>query len=134
MNNVTTNDQLKLLPLFHYIVGAIHILFSSFGLIHFFVGIAMITGSFEMSSEPPPPDWFGLLFAIAGASVIVLGSTLGILTIISGRYIAKRIKRTFSIVISAINCTVMPLGTVLGIITLILLMNEENKRSYDIEK
>lgn len=127
---MNTNDQLRILSLFHYIVGGIHILFSSFGLIHFFIGISILLDSSGWDSGNPPPDWFGFIFAVAGGSFVLLGTILGILTIISGRSIARRTRRTFSIVIAAINCTVIPIGTILGVFTIVLLMKDETQRLY----
>ena len=81
-----------------------------------------------------PPQWFGLLFALVGGAIILFGWTLGILTILSGRFIARRIHRTFSIVMGAINCALFPFGTVLGVFDIILLTKDELKRQYEAEQ
>lgn len=124
-------EQLKLLSIFHYVVGGLHALFGSFGLIHFFVGLSFIfaPGSWGAGANSPP-EWFGLLFAVLGGSFVLFGWTLGALTIYSGRCIATRKKKKFSVVMGAINCAMVPLGTVLGVFTLILLTKDETRSLY----
>lgn len=125
-------EQLRILSIFHYVVGGLHALFGSIGLFHFFMGLAfMLTPKSSWSgSGGPPPEWFGLLFAILGAGFVIFGWTLGILTALSGRYIAARKHRTFSIVMGAINCAMLPFGTVLGVFDILLLTKEEARKLY----
>lgn len=125
-------EQLRLLSIFHYVVGGLHMLFGSFGLIHFSIGLAFMMGSkdFFGSGSAAPPPWFGLLFATIGGGFVLFGWTIGILTILSGRYIAARKKRTFSIVMAAINCALLPFGTVLGVFDLIVLTKDETMQLY----
>ncbi|MBN8711180.1 MAG: hypothetical protein BGO12_16930 [Verrucomicrobia bacterium 61-8] len=130
---MTPKEQLNLLAIFHYVVGGLHALFGSFGLIHFTIGLCMLFGGFgSMSQTHPgsePPAFIGLFFAIFGAVFVLFGWTLGALTILSGRKIAQRRARKFSVVMGAINCAMFPFGTTLGVFTLILL----NRREADLE-
>ena len=74
------------------------------------------------------------MVAIAAAigALWVLGALVfGILTIVSGRYIAQKRHKNFSIVIGAISCLFMPLGTALGVFTIITLGNKEVLDLYD---
>lgn len=125
-------EQLRLLSIFHYVVGGLHMLFGSLGLFHFFIGLAFMMGSkdFLDASSSSPPAWFGLIFAVIGGGFVLFGWTLGILTILSGRYIAARKKRTFSIVMGAINCAMVPFGTALGVFDLIVLTKDETIQLY----
>jgi len=131
---MTLKEQLNLLSIFHYVVGGLHALFGSFGLIHFTIGLCVLFGGFgSMAQTPPgnePPAFIGLFFAIFGAVFVLLGWTLGTLTILSGRRIAQRRARKFSIVIGAINCAMFPFGTTLGVFTLILLTRDPVVREY----
>lgn len=127
-------EQLKLLSIFHYVVGALHAVFGSLGLIHFFIGLSIIFAPTDWSSVNRPPDWFGLLFTVLGGSFVVFGWALGALTIYSGRCIATRKKKKFSIVMGAINCVMVPLGMVLGIFTLIILTKDEIRFAYGEER
>ncbi len=125
------SEQLRILSIFHYVVGGLHALIGSFGLIHFSLGLMfMMDPKFLPSSSGGPPFWIGLLFAAVGGSFVLFGWVLGFLTILSGRYIAARKKRAFSIVMGAINCAMVPVGTVLGVFDIILLSKEETKRLY----
>lgn len=126
-------ENLRLLSIFHYVVGGLHALFSSFGLIHFCMGLFLILNPkvFAASNgEPPPPEWIGLIFVVVGGGIVLAGWTLGFLTILSGRYIAQRRRRTFSVVMGCLNCALMPLGTVLGVFTIILLTRDDVRTSY----
>lgn len=126
------NEQLRLLSIFHYVVGGLHALFASFGLIHFFIGLSIIlypAGWAEGNGGGPPP-LFGFLFAGIGAVFVLAGWILGGLTILSGRFISRRVHRTFSIVMGAVNCALFPFGTVLGVFDIILLTKDETKQLY----
>jgi len=123
MNN---QEQLRLISIFHYIVGAMEACFGCMGLMHLFIGISMLISPASWASDgPPPPPFAGWFFAIAGGALILAGLTAGILTALSGRFIAKRRHRNFSIVIAAIICLFMPFGTVLGVFTLVALTKSE---------
>lgn len=130
---MSPREQLNLLTIFHYVVGGLHALFGSFGLIHFTIGLCMLFGGFgsiaPTSPGHEPPMFIGLFFTIFGAGFVLFGWTLGALTILSGRRIAQRRTRKFSVVIGAINCAMFPFGTTLGVFTLILL----NRREADLE-
>lgn len=123
------SEQLRLLSIFHYVVGGLHALFGSFGLIHLTIGIGFLMAP-KGGSPNAPPEWFGLVFAVIGGLFVLCGWTLGALTVYSGRCIAKRRKRTFSVVMAAINCAMVPMGTVLGVFTIIVLTKDETRVVY----
>ena len=39
---MSRNEQLRILSIFHYVVGGMHAFFGSFGLLHFFIGISFL--------------------------------------------------------------------------------------------
>lgn len=131
---MTPKEQLNLLAIFHYVVGGLHALFGSFGLIHLTMGLCMLFGGFgsmvQTNPANEPPAFIGLFFAIFGAVFVLFGWSLGLLTIISGRKIAQRKARKFSIVMGAINCAMFPFGTTLGVFTLILLSSAKGIQEY----
>ena len=90
--------------------------------------------SFDSPSAEGPPAWFGAVFALVGGAVILFGWTLGILTILSGRFMSKRIRRTYSIVMGGINCALFPFGTVLGVFDILVLTKDETKALYQDER
>lgn len=86
----------------------------------------------EGQKGPPLPAAIGYVFVAIGAFFALLGWSAAIATVVSGRYIAKRRKRLFSVVMAAILCMFMPFGTVLGVFTIIVLTKESVQRLYGI--
>jgi hypothetical protein len=125
--------------IFHYIYGPVLMLFSSVFIFHIVLGVAMLknpafffpagSGPGSMGPSPPPP-FIAWMMIIMGSFAVLAGWTLGILTIFSGRAIANRKARTFSIVIAAINCISVPIGTALGVFTMVVLLRDSVKTHY----
>ncbi len=130
-------DHLRTLAILHYVWGGLILLFSCFTIIYIVLGVMVLSGAikFPPTTGPaggpqPSPELFGWMFAGFGGCGLVLGSTLGILTIVSGRRMGQRRSRTFSIVIASINCLSVPLGTTLGVFTLVVLLRDSVKAMY----
>ena len=160
MQWVRDDEHLRLLSIFHYIVGGLAILFSSFFIFHVVFGIMMLhnTGPFgqmfppgalatpvptaspggaaDASDDPTPtphpahqrakygnepPASFGYFVIGIGSFAVLAGWTMGALLIYSGRCLARRKRRVFSMVVAGISCLQVPFGTVLGVFTLIVL-------------
>ena len=133
---MSTDDEqhLKLLAIFHYLVGALAVLFACFPLIHVGLG-AMMLFSPEMmgGNDPrnqPPPEFVGWLFVTIGAIFFLVGQSIAVSIILCGRYLAKRKNYLFIFVIAAVQCMFMPFGTVLGIFTIIVLSKESVKKLF----
>ncbi len=127
-------EHLRLLSIFHYVVGGIGALFACFPLIHVGIGVMMVANPETIgpgTQGQEPTAWIGYLFIGFGMVAVIIGWALAICTILSGRYMAKRQKRTFSFVVGAISCTFVPIGTVLGVFTLIVLSRESVQRLYE---
>jgi hypothetical protein len=129
---VIDNEHLKLLAIFHYIVGALHALWASIFIIHFFMGVALLLNpeGFFGKAEKNPPAFFGAIIMIFTGSIVLAGWTIGGLTIYSGLCIKRRARRTFSIVMAGINCALFPFGTVLGVMTIIVLLRDSVRSIY----
>ncbi len=127
----TIDEKLRLLSIFHYVAGGITCVFGLFPLIHVTVGVLILSGVFRDSSGGGPPLAFGLLFAFMGLLFLILFQALGICTIISGRKIAARKSRMFSVVVAAILCAFPPICTVLGVFTIIVLVSQEAISEYE---
>ena len=128
-------EHLKLLAIFHYIVGAIGALFACFPLLYVGMGVLFVASPHFMTEGqkgPPPPAAIGYIFIAIGAFFALLGWSAAIATAISGRCITRRRKRLFSVVMAAILCMFMPFGTVLGVFTIIVLTKESVQRLYGI--
>lgn len=126
----TDREQLRLLTAFHYVVAGITALFSLFPLIHLFLGVALLFGWLDDSSNPGPQVVPGLIFIAIALVVMTIGMILAGLIAWSGRLLARRQRHTFCTVVAALACTMMPFGTVLGVFTLIVLMRPSVKAAF----
>jgi hypothetical protein len=126
-------QYLKLLSIFHYVVGGIAALFSFIPVIYVVIGIlaVCIPGSFEGEGEALPL-FFGWFFIIIGAVLIVLGWAFSTCIVIAGRFLARRIHYMFCIVIAAIECIFMPFGTVLGVFTIVVLARPSVREMFEL--
>ncbi|UCC97882.1 MAG: hypothetical protein JSW66_18800 [Phycisphaerales bacterium] len=121
-------NHLRLLSIFHYIVGAITALFACFPLIHVAIGIAILCGAFEGKDEPP--KFVGFFLVMFFSILILCGWTLAICMIIAGKKLGRCQARTYCLVIAAIECAFMPFGTILGVFTIIVLMKDSVKELF----
>ena len=89
-------DQIRLLSIFHYVVGGMIALFACFPIFHLLMGIFFLMSSSELrqAQKPGDPDFpvevFGAMFVIIPAIIILCGWTLAIVTIIAGRKLSKQ--------------------------------------------
>jgi len=120
-------EHLKLLSIFHYVVGGIAGFFACFPVFHFIFGVAMFAGAIEGA-----PRFVGLILVMMALIFITAGWTLAICLIISGRRLARRTNYKFCLVIACISCLLMPYGTVLGVFTIIVLMRPTVKELFGI--
>jgi len=128
----TDNEHLRLLSIFHYVIGGLGILFAFFPVIHIVIGLYMVISPESLSSsEHPPPEFLGWLFLIMGGVFFLLGQALAITIIISGRFINKRKNYLFSFIVACVMCLMVPFGTILGIFTIIVLSRDSVKNIYN---
>lgn len=121
-------EHLRMLSIFHYIVGGITALFSLFPVIHLAIGLAMVTGRLEHSDpEARLVGWFFVAFA---AGFIVCGLTLAGYIAYAGRCLQQRRRHMLCLVVAALSCMIMPFGTVLGVFTLVTLTKPSVKALF----
>lgn len=118
-------QYLKLISVFHYVVGGMVAFFACMFLFHFCIGVAMLTGAINDA-----PAFIGLMLVVMATVAITLGWTLSVCIIIAGRCLAKRKRYMFCLVMAAISCIFMPFGTVLGVFTIIVLMRPSVKELF----
>jgi hypothetical protein len=131
-----TRDEshLKLLSIFHYVLAGMSALFSSLFLMHFFMGLAMLSGAFGEHGKNDPPRAVGLLFMALGGAAVLLGWSFAGALIVAGRSLTRHKRYTFCLVVAALMCVLCnPLGTVLGVFTIIVLMRPEVKPLFGAE-
>jgi hypothetical protein len=149
-------SHLKTLAICHYVWGGLSMAISCIFIIHIVMGIVFLTNPQAMGASPPPtrtvtvsggrtvvlpptpqpaqqqpPAFLGWMFIGMGSTFLLLGWTTGILTIISGRKIARQRSRVFSLVVAGINCVNVPIGTTLGVFTFIVLLRPSVQAMYD---
>ncbi|MBN2484166.1 MAG: hypothetical protein JXD21_08220 [Candidatus Omnitrophica bacterium] len=127
------SDQLRLLSIFHYIFGALTGFMSCIPIIHIVLGIVFVMFPDKMVSESGEtmPAFFGWIFVIAGALAMAAGWAFSVCAILAGRYLVRRRKHLFCIIVAAISCLFFPLGTVLGVFTLIIITKPEVKALFN---
>jgi hypothetical protein len=128
-------EHLQLLGIFHYIVGGLTILFSSFFIIHVVLGLVL---AFNPDAFPAPkndpdfqfPPFMGIAMAVFAGMFVLGGWTIGILTIYSGRCLRQQRKRLLSMIVAGFQCAFVPVGTLLGVFTIIVLQRDSVRRLY----
>lgn len=127
-------EHLRLLSIFHYIVGGMIALCACFPLIHLVLGLTMIFAPERLSGSSQtsgPEPLFGLFFVVFAGAFILFGWALAAATIYAGRCLARREKYTFCLVVAAVSCINAPIGTVLGVFTIIVLMRPSVKQIFE---
>lgn len=128
MNPNEDEQHLRLLSIFHYIVGGLVGLIACFPLIHFTLGIGMIVASLSHAGDSDPIMILpGLLFVGVAGVIILVGWTLAICIALTGYFLSARRSYLFCLVMAGIEATFAPFGTVLGVFTIIVLMRPSVK-------
>lgn len=126
-----TQDHLRIIVIFHYVLGGIAALFSMFPLFYVVIGLLLVfTPETLNTEEDVPPPFFGWIFVATGSVFITIGLTFASGLIALGRNIQKRKNHLFCTVMAGVECMFMPFGTVLGVLTLVLLMKDEVKQMF----
>ena len=124
-------EHLKLLSIFHYVVGGLSGLFSLFPIFHLVFGLFLIFVPEEFVGKgDPSPVFFGWMFVIFAAVFISIGLIFAAFIIAAGRFLAKRRHYMFCLVMGGVECIFIPFGTVLGVFTIILLVREPVKQLF----
>ncbi|HVS01208.1 MAG TPA: hypothetical protein VMT16_00415 [Thermoanaerobaculia bacterium] len=124
-------EHLRLLSIFHYVVGALVALFACIPLIHVAMGAFFIAGGLGGGGEDAAvAGAVGCLIMAFAAFFVAAGWTLAVCILLAGRYLSRREKYTFCLVVAAIACLFAPIGTVLGVFTIIVLMRPSVKTLF----
>ena len=132
MKQNNDDQHLHLLSIFHYIVAGVTALISCFPIIHFTVGVGIMIASLTQPQDYGnfPGFFFGLMFAVIGGSIILIGWILAICIALAGRFLSRRKHYTFCLVMAGIECAFTPFGTVLGVFTIIVLVRQSVKELF----
>jgi len=131
MNQSQDVDHLRLLSIFHYIIGGIVGLFSLFPLIHLAIGIGILTGAFDnVDQDEPPPELLGWLFVLLPSFFIFMGLAMATCIVVAGRKLSRRTGHLYCLVIAGVECFFIPFGTVLGVLTIVVLTRPSVKTLF----
>jgi len=132
---VQDDEHLRLLSIFHYIVGGLAALFSFFPLLYAAFGAVMLYASAhpQMQQGEPPPPFLGWMFIGLGCFFWLLGETLAICIMLAGRFIARRRRYWFTFVTACVQCLFFPFGIILGVFTIMVLSRASVKQLFGIE-
>ena len=121
-------QYLRLLSVFHYVVGGLAACFACIPFLHLCIGMAMLTGAIDGA-----PAFAGLMFVVMSMVAITMGWAFAVCLIVAGKSLARRKRYMFCLVMAAISCMFMPFGTVLGIFTIIVLMRPAVKELFEVK-
>jgi hypothetical protein len=123
-------EHLRLLSVFHYVLGGVTAFFGCFPIIYLAVGIAALTGRMEVHGGPP--EAFGWLFVAVGATLITLAWGLAAAMVLCGRNLVVRRAYMYCLIVAGVECVLMPIGTVLGVFSIIVLMRPSVRRAFGV--
>lgn len=119
-------QHLRLLAIFHYVVGGLACLFACFPIIHLVIGVAV------MAQGGGEGALVGTFFVVIALAIILAGWALGAAIVYAGVCLGNHMRHTYCLVMAAVECIFMPVGTVLGILTIIVLMRPSVKRLFGV--
>ncbi len=123
-------EHLRLLTIFHFVVGGLTALFACIPMIHLALGLFLLLKP-EVFKPRPPPEFVAWLFIVLATGAILAGFTLAVLFLLAGRNLARRRRYLFCQIVAGLGCLVMPFGTVLGVFTLLVLSRPSVKAEFD---
>jgi len=127
-------EQLQILSIFHYVVGALTGLFSLIPVIHLMLGLGMVTGGFGAGKPPEPfAVVVGWMFVVLASTLIACGLAFAIALIVAGNSLVRHERYSFCFVVACIACLIVPFGTLLGIFTLLVLLKPSVKQLFGVE-
>lgn len=123
-------EYLRLLAIFHFVVGGLALLVACIPLLHLLVGVGLATGAFDTTE--PLARAVGAAIAVFAAVGIVAGWGFGIALVAAGRFLVSRRHHTYCLVMAALACVFVPFGTVLGVLTIIVLMRPSVRTAFGV--
>ncbi len=125
------DEHLRLLRIFHYIVGGLAALFSCFALMYVGFGCLILYAPAQAHGDPPPliMGWFMIAF---GALLFLIGEATAVCILLAGRFIRQRKRYWFVFVTACVQCLFMPFGTILGVFTIIVVSRGTVKEVFGV--
>lgn len=118
-------ENLRLLTIFHYIVGGLAAVFALFPVFHLIFGLIMVLMPNSMeTSDDAAARVVGWMFILIAVTIITVGWVIAGCIVYAGRSLAQRKRYMFCLVMAGVMCLFMPFGTILGVFTIIVLTQE----------
>jgi hypothetical protein len=114
-------DYLRLLSIFHYVVGALGLVFSVVPAIWIAFGTSLLSGAIDRDPSDHTAEIVGWIVTVLGALFLLCALVWSVCLVLAGRYLARRSHWLFCLVVAAFSCLFTPFGTVLGVFTIIVL-------------
>lgn len=126
-------QHLRLLGIFHLILGALAMLVSSLPIIHIAIGVMMLSGSMPttMPGQQPVPAGIGWVFILMGGGFLLVGYAISICMMVAGYKLIERRSPTFCFVVACVECLFVPFGTILGIFSIVVLSKPECRELFE---
>ncbi|MBI3823478.1 MAG: hypothetical protein HY289_12485, partial [Planctomycetes bacterium] len=124
------DDHLRLLSIFHYILGAMNAFAGCLPLIHVTLGMVFLVGTFDDDPNAPSRE-IGLLFVVIGGGISLFCWTAASAKIFAGRSLARRANYRFCYIVAILECLQMPTGTALGVCTIVVLSRPSVKALFE---
>lgn len=122
----------RILAIFHYVMGGLFILMSTFFLLYVLFAVGIIFAELPRSGSNGPPVWLmGSLFAGIGCGGGLIFIGIGVANLMAGFALTGMRNTTLIMIVSVINMLNQPLGLVLGILTLLYIMQADAKRLFE---
>jgi len=124
-------EHLKLLSIFHYIVGGLASFCGLLWILYIVAGVILVIASGSMAGDDRMGASIGGVVAIiVGVFLFALFEAYGILCIVAGRKYAKQEGYRFCFVLAVFTCLNFPLGTALGVFAIMVLNRPSVKALY----
>lgn len=122
------SDYLGLLSVCHLAGAMAAFLLLAFLVFHHWVAATILEpkGTASAGSATANAGWSSVLWLVVWSTLL---ASL-VLNTLSGFYLRKRRKRSFSIVVAAFDCLLLPFGPFLGLFSLFVLSKESVKELY----
>lgn len=121
------DHNLEIFRIFFIIKGIVTLAFALFPLFYIFFG-AFLFGNSEMHEDDS--HIAGVIIITIGIVVFLLLLVMGILTLLTAKYLGEKKHYDFIFVMAIINCLTGILGIILGIFTILELNKPHIKRLF----
>ena len=132
-NESQDGEHLRLLSIFHYVVGGLMALFACIPLIHVAIWAMLLLNPDALNkgqAQPFPAQMVGFMFVAIGSVIVLGGWLVAGLILTAGRFLDRRKHHTFCVVVAGLSCIFFPFGTALGVFALIVLLRPAVKEMF----